>query len=143
MAALLAALVGKTNTHVGCKCDTLRLSHGQLEKPEVFPSFLVDGKPPHPPVYVSLTTTSNRIECDDITRTFCIAAAGFRPKSPLCDSVFLPTFSTPTLHILGRTDVIVIEERSKTLLNVSAIKRVEYHDGGTHPILTCIPAVLI
>ncbi|KAI0354543.1 FSH1-domain-containing protein [Trametes cingulata] len=83
-----------------------------LEKPEVFPPFLVDGKPPHPPL------------------TFCIAAAGFRPKSPHCDSIFLPSYSTPTLHILGKTDVIVVEERSKTLLDVSANKRVEYHEGG-------------
>ncbi|TFK94280.1 hypothetical protein K466DRAFT_561233 [Polyporus arcularius HHB13444] len=83
-----------------------------LEKPDVYPPFLIDGKPPHPPV------------------TFCVAAAGFRPKSPLCDSILLPTYSTPTLHILGRTDVIVVEERSKQLLEVSANKRVEWHDGG-------------
>ena len=62
--------------------------------------------------------------------TFCVAAAGFRPKSPLCDSIFLPTYSTPTLHVLGRTDVIVVEERSRNLLDVSANKRVEWHDGG-------------
>ncbi|KAI0631376.1 FSH1-domain-containing protein [Trametes polyzona] len=83
-----------------------------LEKPEVFPPVLVDGKPPHPPF------------------TFCIAAAGFRPRSPLCDAIFEPSYSTPTLHILGRTDVIVVEERSKTLLDISTNKRVEYHDGG-------------
>ncbi|KAI1791389.1 serine hydrolase FSH [Ganoderma leucocontextum] len=83
-----------------------------LEKPEVFPPFLVDGKPPHPPF------------------TFCVAAAGFRPESPLCDSIFLPSFSTPTLHVLGRTDVLVVEERSKTLSDVSVNKRIEWHDGG-------------
>ncbi|CDO72032.1 hypothetical protein BN946_scf184943.g67 [Trametes cinnabarina] len=59
-----------------------------------------------------------------------VTAAGFRPKSPLCDAIFLPSFSTPTLHILGRNDVIVVEERAKSLLDVSANKRVEYHDGG-------------
>ncbi|OCH90569.1 FSH1-domain-containing protein [Obba rivulosa] len=83
-----------------------------LERPEVFPLFLVDGKAPHPPFQ------------------FCVAVAGFRPRSPLCDSIFLPSFSTPTLHVLGRTDVIVVEERSKTLLDVSSNKRVEWHDGG-------------
>ena len=62
--------------------------------------------------------------------TFCVAAAGFRPKSPLCDAIFLPTYATPTLHVLGRTDVIVVEARSRTLLDVSANKRVEWHDGG-------------
>lgn len=61
---------------------------------------------------------------------FCVAVAGFRPRSSLCDAIFLPSFSTPTLHVLGRTDVIVVEERSKTLLDVSDNKRVEYHDGG-------------
>ncbi|PIL34624.1 hypothetical protein GSI_03403 [Ganoderma sinense ZZ0214-1] len=83
-----------------------------LEKPAVFPPFLVDGKPPHPPL------------------TFCVAAAGFRPTSPLCDSIFLPSFSTPTLHVLGRTDVIMVEERSKTLTDISVNKRIEWHDGG-------------
>ena len=67
-----------------------------------------------------------------ILSTFCVAAAGFRPRNPFCDAIFLPAFSTPTLHILGRTDVIVVEERSKTLLEVSANKRVEYHDGGAY-----------
>ncbi|RDX53785.1 hypothetical protein OH76DRAFT_1479564 [Lentinus brumalis] len=83
-----------------------------LEKPNLYPPFLIDGKPPHPPV------------------TFCVAAAGFRPMSPLFDSILLPTYSTPTLHILGRTDVIVVEERSKQLLEVSTNKRVEWHHGG-------------
>ncbi|KAI0070566.1 FSH1-domain-containing protein [Panus rudis PR-1116 ss-1] len=83
-----------------------------LERPHVLPEFLVDGNPPHPPL------------------TFCVAVAGFRPRSPLCDKIFLPSYSTPTLHVLGRTDVIVVEERSKTLLDVSENKRIEYHDGG-------------
>ncbi|KAI0773072.1 FSH1-domain-containing protein [Trametes elegans] len=83
-----------------------------LERPEVFPPFLVDGKPPHPPL------------------TFCISAAGFRPYSLLCDTILLPSFSTPTLHILGKNDVIVVEERSKSILDISDNKRVEYHDGG-------------
>ncbi|KAI0643450.1 FSH1-domain-containing protein [Trametes meyenii] len=83
-----------------------------LERPEAYPPFLVDGKPPHPPF------------------KFCIAAAGFRSTSPLCDAIFLPSYSTPTLMILGKNDVIVVEERSKTLLTVAANARVEYHDGG-------------
>ncbi|GJE91352.1 FSH1 domain-containing protein [Phanerochaete sordida] len=83
-----------------------------LEKPHVFPDFLIDGKPPHEPL------------------SFCIAAAGFRPRGELSDALFLPSYSTPTLHVLGRNDVIVVEERSKTLLDVSSNKRVEWHDGG-------------
>jgi len=41
-----------------------------------------------------------------------------------------PSYSTPTLHVIGRNDIIVIEERTKALLDVSAKKRVEEHDGG-------------
>ncbi|KAI0697393.1 serine hydrolase FSH [Cerioporus squamosus] len=84
----------------------------QLEKPDVFPPLLVDGKPPHPPF------------------TFCISAAGFRQDSPLCDSIFLPSYSTPTLHIIGRADTLVPAEYSQKLVDVSANKRVEYHDGS-------------
>ena len=59
-----------------------------------------------------------------------MAVAGFRPKGPDGDAVFAEPFTTPTLHVLGKTDVIVVEERSKTLLDVSANRRVEWHDGG-------------
>lgn len=83
-----------------------------LEKPEVYPPFLVSGQSPHPPL------------------TFCVAVAGFRPRSSLCDTIFGSSYSTPTLHVLGKTDVIVVEERSKTLLEVSKNKRVEHHEGG-------------
>ncbi|KAI0919075.1 hypothetical protein AcW1_003453 [Taiwanofungus camphoratus] len=83
-----------------------------LERPEVHPPFLIDGKPPHPPLQ------------------FCVAVAGFRPPSPLCNAILLPSYSTPTLHVLGKTDVIVVEERAKTLVEVSSNKRLEYHDGG-------------
>jgi len=83
-----------------------------LERPHACPEFLVDGVPPHPPL------------------SFCIAVAGFRPIGSISDAVMLPSYSTPTLHVLGRTDIIVVEERSKSLLDVSLNKRVEYHDGG-------------
>ncbi|KAI0724157.1 FSH1-domain-containing protein [Fomitopsis betulina] len=83
-----------------------------LEKPEVHPPFLVNGQPPHPPL------------------KFCVSVSGFLPHSPLCDTILLPSFSTRTLHILGKMDVIVVEERSKPALEISTNKRVEYHDGG-------------
>jgi hypothetical protein len=63
---------------------------------------------------------------------FCVAVAGFKPNSPFAQSTFMDGYSTPTLHVIGRTDVIVVEERAKTLLDVSLNKRVEYHDGGMH-----------
>ncbi|EKM81246.1 hypothetical protein AGABI1DRAFT_112919 [Agaricus bisporus var. burnettii JB137-S8] len=83
-----------------------------LEKPETYPPFLVDGKPPHPPMQ------------------FCIAVSGFKLTDPICDPIFTPSFSTRTLHVLGRNDIIVIEERSRKLIDVSSNKRVEEHDGG-------------
>ncbi|KAH9940039.1 serine hydrolase-domain-containing protein [Epithele typhae] len=61
---------------------------------------------------------------------FCVAAAGFRPSSPLCDTILLPNFSTPTLHIVGHTDVIVIPERAQKLIDINLNSRIEYHDGG-------------
>jgi hypothetical protein len=85
----------------------------QLERPELHPPFLIDGHPPHPPL------------------KFAICVAGFRPRGcELADLLFEQSYNTPTLHILGRTDVIVVEERAKTLLDVSAGKRAIWHDGG-------------
>lgn len=83
-----------------------------LERPHLRPEFLVDGEAPHPPL------------------EFCVAVAGFRTRGSDGDAVFATPFVTPTLHVLGRNDVIVVEERAKTLLDVSANKRVEWHDGG-------------
>ncbi|GBE80767.1 hypothetical protein SCP_0304860 [Sparassis crispa] len=83
-----------------------------LERPDVYPPFLVNGQAPHPPFQ------------------YCVSVAGFRPTGPLCDSIFQSSYATPTLHILGKTDIVVTEERSKHLLELSTNKRVEYHDGG-------------
>ncbi|KAH9855499.1 FSH1-domain-containing protein [Lenzites betulinus] len=83
-----------------------------LERPEVFPGVLVDGKPPHPPF------------------KFCITVAGYKPKSPQCDLIFKPTYSTPTLHIIGRNDIVIVEEDSLRLVAINTNHRVEYHDGG-------------
>ncbi|KAJ7057163.1 serine hydrolase FSH [Mycena amicta] len=83
-----------------------------LERPEIYPDFLVDGKAPHPPF------------------KFCVAVSGFRLRGSLGDSVFSANYHTPTLHVLGRNDVIVIEERSRKLIDVSENARVEEHDGG-------------
>ncbi|KAI6029393.1 serine hydrolase-domain-containing protein [Pisolithus microcarpus] len=83
-----------------------------LEKPQVYEPFLVDGKAPHP-----------RFQ-------FCVAVSGFRVSDPISDKILEDSYETPTLHVIGKTDVIVVEERSKGLLNVSANSRVEVHDGG-------------
>jgi len=83
-----------------------------LEKPDLYPPFVVDGKPIHPPL------------------EFCVSVAGYRPSGPIRTPLFTPSYSTPTLHVLGRTDVVVVEERSNQLIEVSANQRVEYHPGG-------------
>ncbi|KAF7366459.1 FSH1 domain-containing protein [Mycena sanguinolenta] len=85
-----------------------------LERPEAYPPFLVDGRAPHPPF------------------KFCVAVSGFKLKDgePIVDVVFKTPFSTPTLHIIGKNDVVVTEERSRTLVNISTSARVEEHDGG-------------
>ncbi|KAF9463597.1 serine hydrolase-domain-containing protein [Collybia nuda] len=83
-----------------------------LERPQLYPSFLVDGQPLHPPL------------------KFCVAVSGFKVRDPLCDSIFAQPFSTPTLHVIGKTDIIVTEERSRLLVEASSDGRVEEHDGG-------------
>jgi Serine hydrolase (FSH1) len=84
----------------------------KLEKPEFYPPFLVDGKAPHP-----------RFE-------FCVAVSGFKLKDPLTEQLWAGGYSTPTLHVIGKTDVVVVEERSRALLEVSNDQRVEEHMGG-------------
>ena len=61
---------------------------------------------------------------------FCVAISGFKLLDPFCDPLFTPNYTTPTLHVLGRTDVVVVEERSRMLLEVSKTARLEEHDGG-------------
>ncbi|KAJ6591185.1 FSH1-domain-containing protein [Mycena vulgaris] len=84
-----------------------------LERPNSYPPFLVDGKPPHPPF------------------KFCVAVSGFRLSGSIANTVFeAGDYSTPTLHIIGKTDVVVLEERSRQLVKISTNARVEEHDGG-------------
>ncbi|KAG1739100.1 serine hydrolase-domain-containing protein [Suillus paluster] len=83
-----------------------------LERPHLYPPFLVDGEAPHPPF------------------KFCVAVSGFKAPGSLSAEIFGTSYSTPTLHVLGRTDVVVIEERTKDLIDLSHNKRVEEHQGG-------------
>ncbi|KAI0262227.1 serine hydrolase FSH [Gloeopeniophorella convolvens] len=85
---------------------------GLLERPHLHPPFLVDGEAPHPPF------------------KFCVAVSGFKIAGPLSASVFADGYATPTLHVLGKNDILVVEERSRKLISVSAGKRVEEHEGG-------------
>ncbi|KAJ7481713.1 serine hydrolase FSH [Mycena latifolia] len=83
-----------------------------LEQPHSYPPFLIDGKPPHPPF------------------KFCVAVSGFRLNGSIADAIFETDYSTPTLHVIGKTDVVVHEERSQKLMDISTNARVEIHDGG-------------
>ncbi|KAJ8581307.1 FSH1-domain-containing protein [Rhizopogon salebrosus TDB-379] len=83
-----------------------------LERPHTYPPFLIDGEAPHPPF------------------KFCVSVSGFKPGGSLSAEIFGSSYSTPTMHVIGRTDVIVVEERSKVLLDLSQNKRVEDHEGG-------------
>ncbi|TFL02817.1 serine hydrolase FSH [Pterulicium gracile] len=83
-----------------------------LERPHIHPPFLVDGNPPHPPF------------------DFCVAVAGFRLRDPIADAILSEPFNTRTLHVLGRTDIMVPTERARHLLDLSANSRLEEHDGG-------------
>ncbi|KAI0001042.1 serine hydrolase FSH [Russula vinacea] len=83
-----------------------------LERPHLYPPFLVDGEPPHPPF------------------KFCVSVSGFKVAGPLSAAVFSEGYATPTLHVLGRNDILVVEERSRVLIDISTGKRVEEHEGG-------------
>jgi hypothetical protein len=101
----------------------------QLERPHLYPPFLIDGEPPHPPLCVSMIAARYRMLIT-FHRKFCIAISGYKPGGDICEQIFSPSYSTPTLHVLGKTDVVVVEERSRQLIEVSSGRRVEEHVGG-------------
>jgi Serine hydrolase (FSH1) len=63
-------------------------------------------------------------------RKFCISISGFPTPDPLASKIFAAGYTTPTLHVIGETDIIVIEDWSNALIDVSRTKRVERHPGG-------------
>ncbi|BGO92905.1 hypothetical protein NBRC10512_006079 [Rhodotorula toruloides] len=64
---------------------------------------------------------------------FAILSAGFFPLDPRAAGYFEKSkLRTPTLHVLGRGDTIVGEERSVPLTRAFEGARVEWHDGGHH-----------
>jgi hypothetical protein len=107
LASLLCALVRLASYN-----PDFGLIFFQLERPEILPSFLIDGSSPHPPF------------------SFAVCVAGFRPRGTLSDVIFERPYETRTLHVLGRTDIIVVEERARPLLDITANKRVIWHEGG-------------
>ncbi|KAG9077350.1 hypothetical protein FS749_010772 [Ceratobasidium sp. UAMH 11750] len=83
-----------------------------LERPESYPTIMVDGKAPHPPL------------------EFCILVSGFKPVDKEIGPLFNMPLKTPSLHILGRNDVIVSLERGRTLVDACENPRLEEHEGG-------------
>ncbi|GAA5980279.1 hypothetical protein JCM11641_005527 [Rhodosporidiobolus odoratus] len=63
---------------------------------------------------------------------FAILSAGFFPLDPQTSAYFTSKPTTPTLHVLGKGDTIVGEDRSIPLTQAFADARVEWHDGGHH-----------
>lgn len=62
---------------------------------------------------------------------FCVAVSGFRSRDPNMQTLFPDQgIQTPILHILGKADQIVDEERAQTLVEASANSRVEHHESG-------------
>ncbi|KAF8499904.1 serine hydrolase FSH, partial [Hysterangium stoloniferum] len=88
-----------------------------LERPESYPGFIENGQPIHPKL------------------DFFISVSGFLPVDPLLNSIIsqtTPKLTTPSLHVIGNTDVIVIPERSQTLIDAcdENCARIERHEGG-------------
>lgn len=73
---------------------------------------------------------------DSICSEFVISISGFLPSDPLLERIIShtsPKLATPSLHVVGLNDVIVIPERSELLISVSdkEATRVERHEGGS------------
>lgn len=66
------------------------------------------------------------------TSEYGICVGAFIPLGPICETLFATPFTTPFLHIYGKYDVVVLEERTRRIieLNRSSSKRVESHSGG-------------
>jgi hypothetical protein len=84
----------------------------QLETPDAIPEFKVNGASPHPPL------------------KFCIAVAGFRPRGEKIDALLEEGIATPTVHVIGVGDQIVVPERIQSLNDVCKDLRIEKHEGG-------------
>jgi len=95
----------------------------QLINQNAHPSF-----PPHPSL---------------IAPKFLISVGGFLPvpKEPSLSNLFPLPASLPTLHIVGRNDIVVTEEKSRTLWEKCENSRVEYHDGGESFFISCYNCV--
>jgi len=73
---------------------------------------------------------------NDLLREFVIPISGFVTPDPLLEQILSPTspkLVTPSVHVIGSNDVIVIPERSQVLVDLCEEEkaRVERHEGGS------------
>ena len=61
-----------------------------------------------------------------------MCVSGFVAPGALAREVFAAPYRyvTETVHVLGETDVVVVEERSRVLVRVGGSARVVEHGGG-------------
>jgi alpha-beta hydrolase superfamily lysophospholipase len=129
MAALLAALVRIPYRVVSSVCLITKFSlASQLEKPPFHPKF-----PSHPKLKPFKCTfpTINRKSAHPhpySSISVAICCGGFEAADPALSN-FYP-ITTPTLHIIGKNDTIVTEERSRTLIRRCEDYRIEIHEGS-------------
>jgi len=84
-----------------------------LERPYLHPEFLVDGKLPHQPL------------------RFAVLVSAFKPMDPSLAAPYEHgKLKTPSLHVIGRNDVVLGVKRSIMLLENFENPRAEWHDGG-------------
>jgi hypothetical protein len=116
-----------------CRCIFTRSNlpvHFSLKN--VYPPFLIDEQSPHPPLYAPLPLLLTFVY-KDLSSQLSIQQI-LRMPGRICSSRSAhdnPRL-TLSLHILGRNDVIVIEEWSNVLINNSTTTRVERRDGGVY-----------
>ncbi|KAF7975329.1 hypothetical protein HWV62_9763 [Athelia sp. TMB] len=98
-----------------------RIAH-MLERPDLYPAFF------------------SAVKVHPAPLRFIVAISGFLVRGPCSSWEMTPSvkslqdpsmfIETPMLHILGRTDIVVIRERSEILVSYSRNCRVEEHVGG-------------
>lgn len=71
--------------------------------------------------------------------SFAILSAGFFPLDPKVSKYFNVKPKTPTLHVLGRGDTIVGEDRAVPLTQAFVDSRVEWHEGGSSSSFCPLP----
>ncbi|KAF8320346.1 hypothetical protein DL93DRAFT_2163971 [Clavulina sp. PMI_390] len=73
-----------------------------------------------------------KVKINHIPMKFGIFMAGFKTLDLTVTHIFDELVTTPTVHIIGKTDFIVGKKRSQPLIDACQNPRVEWHEGGHH-----------